>query len=159
MNNNSINISNEKITFFKNCFDTFDTDKDGFIGLNFIMDLLKNVKIDLDQNEYQNFVNELDFEKSGKINFDEFILLILRKYKEGPVNEVDDYKDSFNFISNGKDKLNKERLRNLFDVITSKCGMDSKITDDELNEMFKEANYGDENSEINFESFLKYINK
>ena len=47
MNNSSINNSNEKILFFKSCFDSFDTDKDGFIGLNFKMELLKTIKIDL----------------------------------------------------------------------------------------------------------------
>ena len=55
--------------------------------------------------------------------------------------------------------MKRETLKNLFDSLRSKCGINSKITEEELDEMFKEANYGEINDQMTFESFLKFVNK
>lgn len=156
---NKINISDEKLLFFKNAFETFDKDKDGFIELSFFIDLIKATKIEVTQEESSTFISELDFEKNGKLSFNEFMLFILRKYKEEQVNEINDYKEVFDlFDSNGSSKITKEKLKVLINAVAENAGMLDKITDEEVELMLKEANNNENSDVLTFENFVKIMN-
>jgi len=157
---NKINISDEKLLFFKSAFEAFDKDKDGFIDLNFFIDLIKATKIEVSQEESSSFISELDFEKNGKLSFNEFMLFILRKYKEEQVNEIDDYKEVFKLYDNsGSNKITMDKFKNLINAISENAGIAEKINDEEVELMFKEANNNENSNELTFENFVKMINK
>ena len=155
----NIIISNEKLNFFKKAFETFDTNKDGFIELNFLLDLMKSVKIQISQEESSSIINELDVEKNGKISCNEFLLFISRKYNDG-VNETEDLKEAFQVLDiSGNNKLIKDELRFILNNICEKMGNNIKITDEELEQMFLEANDNEKKDYISFENIEKMINK
>jgi len=157
---NKINISDEKLIFFKSAFDAFDIDKDGFIELNIFIDLMKATKIDVSQEESSNFISVMDFEKNVKLSFNEFMIFILRKYKEEQVNEIDDFKEVFNlYDSDGSNKITKEKFKVLMNAVAQNAGRADKITDEEIQLMFKEANNNENTDCLTFENFVKMINK
>lgn len=157
---NKINITDEKLKYFKSAFDTFDKDKDGLIDLNFFIELIKAAKIEVNQEESSSFISEMDFEKNGKISFNEFMLFILRRYKEEQVNEIEDYNEVFKMLDNsGNNKINKEKLKILINTLSANAGIAEKITDEEIDLMFNEANNNEDSNELTFENFTKMINK
>jgi len=157
---NNINISDEKINFFKSAFETFDKDKDGYIDLTFLIDLMKAVKLEISQEESSTIINELDVEKNGKLSFTEFVLFILRKYKEEADKELDDYKEVFRLFDNtDSNKISFDKFKVIINGISEKLGLVDKITDEDIEQMLKEANNNEQTKELSFENFVKMINK
>jgi len=156
---NNINISDEKLSFYKSAFDNFDKDKDGYINLSFIIDLMKSVKIDISQEDSSIFISEFDIEKNGKISFQEFILFILRKVRDGPDGEIENFKELYGLLTNGSNNLTKEKLKMVMNGISDKMGLLEKITDEEINQMLMEANNNEESGELSCDDFIKMINR
>lgn len=152
-----MNISDLRLGFFKSAFDTFDKDKDGYIELNFILELMKSIKIDITQEESSSIINELDIEKNGKIHFNEFMLFILRKYKEPNINENEDMKEVYQQLDPTGAGLNKEKLKLLINTISQKNGLLDKIKDEELDQMISEAENDDNKDIISFEAFMRIM--
>ncbi|MCQ2816093.1 MAG: EF-hand domain-containing protein [archaeon] len=60
-----INLSTEKIREFKEAFEIFDKDKDGYITAKELKDIMKNLGQDPTDAELQDMINEVDI---GNIN-------------------------------------------------------------------------------------------
>ena len=60
----------------RNAFDTFDSDKNGLISNENLIEILKIEKLVNDKNLASNLIDQNDINKDGKIDFDEFCKLM-----------------------------------------------------------------------------------
>ena len=66
----------------RNIFRTFDTDKSGYITLNELAGMLAHLQVYVEDNCLQAVMRELDANKSGTIEFEEFCeFMIINPYK------------------------------------------------------------------------------
>ena len=66
-------ISEEKINEFKEAFNIFDKDKDGYITTRELGDIMKNLGQSPSEAELQDMINEVDIDGNGTIDFKEFL--------------------------------------------------------------------------------------
>jgi Ca2+-binding protein (EF-Hand superfamily) len=134
---------------FKEAFSLFDTDKDGFITSKELGDLMKKLGLNPTEAELQDMINEIDYDGSGTIDFEEFISLISRKMKEpGIENELMEAFKIFDQDGTGMITTNafKKIIRDLSD----------KLTDTEIEDMLAEAD-PDADGYIKFEDLIKIM--
>jgi len=83
--------SEEEIKSFRNIFDMFDKEKTGFITIGdfkSIMETVHHAQTELNNDEGQELLDEFGFgQDTGKISFDEFIVLMQALEKKMVVNE------------------------------------------------------------------------
>ena len=60
----------------RNAFDTFDSDKNGLISNENLIEILKIEKLVNAKNLASNLIDQNDINKDGKIDFDEFCKLM-----------------------------------------------------------------------------------
>lgn len=95
------------------------------------------------------FVNQVDADGNGTIDFPEFLTLTARKMKDTDSEEeiLEAFK-AFDKDSNGF--ISAAELRHVMTRI------DKKLTDDEVDEMIRQANI-DGDGQINYEEFVKMM--
>jgi len=77
------NYTTEKLKFeVRKIFDIFDADNSGQIGCDEMTDLLKELCIPMTRKEVKALVNELDEDKSGELDFEEFFLWYKANHQE-----------------------------------------------------------------------------
>jgi len=80
-------LTDEQINEFKACFARFDRDGSGTVGTSEVGDVLKGMGHDVPPDIVYSLVSEIDKDKSGEINFDEFCVLMSKML--GPDGKVD----------------------------------------------------------------------
>merc|ERR1719207_263588 len=96
--------------------------------------------------ELQDMVNEVDADGNGTIDFPEFLSLMARKMNDTDTEE--DILDAFRvFDRDGSGFIDATELRHIM------CNLGEKITDEELDEMTREADV-DASGRINYEDFV-----
>ena len=156
-------LSEEKITEFKEAFEIFDKDKDGYITTKELGDIMKNLgqtpseaelqdminEVDIDGKELQDMINEVDIDGNGTIDFKEFLGLMARKMRDADTEEelIEAFKV---FDRDGNGLISGNELQH---VMTS---LGENISQDEVEEMIKEADL-DGDGYINYEEFVKMI--
>ena len=80
-------ISEEKISEFKEAFNIFDKDKDGYITTKELGDIMKNLGQSPSEAELQDMINEVDIDGNGTIDFKEFIGIMARKMRDSDSEE------------------------------------------------------------------------
>ena len=99
--------------------------------------------------ELQDMVNEVDVDRSGTIEFSEFLNLMARKMKDSDSEEQ--LKEAFRVFDKDQNGfISAAELRN---VLTN---LGEKLTDDEIDEMIREADV-DGDGQINYEEFVKVM--
>ena len=99
--------------------------------------------------ELQDMVNEVDVDRSGTIEFSEFLNLMARKMRDSDSEEQ--LKEAFRVFDKDQNGfISAVELRN---VLTN---LGEKLTDDEVDEMIGEAD-ADGDGQINYEEFVKVM--
>ena len=99
--------------------------------------------------ELQDMVNEVDVDGSGTIEFSEFLNLMARKMRDSDSEEQ--LKEAFRVFDKDQNGfISAAELRN---VLTN---LGEKLTDDEIDEMIREADV-DGDGQINYEEFVKVM--
>ena len=142
-------ISEEKITEFKEAFNIFDKDKDGYITTKELGDIMKNLGQTPSEAELQDMINEVDIDGNGTIDFKEFLGLMARKMRDADTEEelIEAFKV---FDRDGNGLISGNELQH---VMTS---LGENISQDEVEEMIKEADL-DGDGYINYEEFVRMI--
>jgi calmodulin len=145
----SEHLTEDKIAEFREAFEIFDKDKDGYITIKELGDIMKNLGQAPTEAELQDMINEVDIDGNGNIDFKEFLGLMARKMRDSDTEEelIEAFKV---FDRDGNGLISAQELKH---VMTS---LGEKITDEEVDEMIKEADI-DGDGYINYEEFVRMI--
>ena len=145
----SEHLTEEKIQEFKEAFEIFDKDKDGYITIKELGEIMKNLGQSPTDSELQDMINEVDVDGNGNIDFKEFLGLMARKMRDTDTEEelIEAFKV---FDRDGNGLISSQELKHVM------ISLGEKITDEEVEEMIKEADI-DGDGFINYEEFVRMI--
>uniref|UniRef100_A0A2N9I8E3 Calmodulin n=1 Tax=Fagus sylvatica TaxID=28930 RepID=A0A2N9I8E3_FAGSY len=142
-------FTEDQVSEFKEAFSLFDKDGDDCITTKELGTVMRSLGQNPTEAELQDMVNEVDVDRSGTIEFSEFLNLMARKMKDSDSEEQ--LKEAFRVFDKDQDGfISAIELRN---VLTN---LGEKLTDDEVDEMIREAD-ADGDGQINYEEFVKVM--
>lgn len=104
------NLTEEQVAEFKEAFQIFDKNGDGSITVKELGTVMRSLGQNPSDEEIQKMINEVDEDKSGTIDFNEFLGLMAKKMKES--NTEDDLLEAFKvFDRDGNGKISAHELR------------------------------------------------
>ena len=135
-------LTEEKIQEFKEAFEIFDKDKDGYITVKELGEIMKQLNQLPSELELQDMINEVDVDGNGNIDFKEFLGLMARKMRDTDTEEelIEAFKV---FDRDGNGLISAGELKHVM------ISLGEKITDEEVEEMIKEA-------DIDGDGFINY---
>ncbi|KAL3955190.1 hypothetical protein ACCO45_010753 [Purpureocillium lilacinum] len=127
-------LTEEQVSEFKEAFSLFDKDGDGQITT-------KELGTDM--------INEVDADNNGTIDFPEFLTMMARKMKD--TDSEEEIREAFKvFDRDNNGFISAAELRH---VMTS---IGEKLTDDEVDEMIREADQ-DGDGRIDYNEFVQLM--
>ena len=141
-------LSEEQISFFKEAFNLFDKDGNGFINTNELDSVLRSLGQNPTEVELQEMISEIDSDGNGSVDFPEFLTMMANKMKEN--NNKDEIHEIFKvFDKEGNGFISVAELSH---VMTN---LGEELTEDEVKEMIKEADV-DGDGQVSYEDFKKF---
>ncbi|CAM4510651.1 unnamed protein product [Lepidochelys kempii] len=142
-------LAEEQIAEFKEAFSLFDKDGDGSITTGELGTVMWSLGQNPTEAELQDMVGELDTDGSGTVDFPEFLSLMARKMRD--MDSEEEIREAFwVFDEDGIGYISAAELRH---VMTN---LGEKLTDEEVDEMIKEAD-ADGNGQVNYEEFVRMM--
>merc|ERR1712042_187075 len=145
-------LSEEMLNEFKAAFDIFDTDGGGDISTAELGTVMKMLGQNPSREELDEIIEEVDEDGSGSIDFEEFLVMMVRLLKEDQAGKSEEeLAECFRvFDKNGDGMIDRDE----FAEILRSTG--ESITDDEIDELLKD---GDKNADgaLDFDEFLKMM--
>ena len=142
-------LTEEQIAEFKEAFQIFDKDGDGLITTKELGTVMRSLGQNLSEDELKEMIEEVDTDKSGNIDFQEFLGLMAWKMKESGIEEelIEAFKV---FDRDGNGMISAHELR----FVMSTSG--EQLTEDDIEEMIRQA---DENGDgyIDYEEFVRMM--
>ena len=154
MNNtieNSIvdNLTDEQIIEFREAFQAFDKDGNGSITTKELGTVMRSLGQNLSEAEIKEVIDEVDEDRNGIIDFQEFLSLMARKMKI--IDKEDELIDAFKVLDlNGTGKISKYELRYII------LSTDSGFTGNDIDELLKLCDF-DEDGNIDLHDFIKVL--
>ena len=143
------NLSEERITEFKAAFELFDKDRDGAINNKELGTVMRNLGQNPSEEELKQMINEIDFDKNGVIDFNEFSYLMVKKMNGNDTEE--ELLEAFKvFDRDGNGYVTSHELRC---VMTTLC---EETSPEEIEEMIKEADI-DGDGQVDYQEFVKMM--
>jgi calmodulin len=142
-------LTEDKIAEFREAFEIFDKNKDGYITIKELGEIMKNLGQTPTEAELTDMINEVDIDGNGNIDFKEFLGLMARKMRDSDTEEelIEAFKV---FDRDGNGLISASELKHVM------VSLGEKITDEEVDEMIKEADI-DGDGYINYEEFVRMI--
>ena len=142
-------MTEEQIGIFKEAFNNFDKDGDGFIKTDKLAYVLRSLGQNHTEAELQDIISEIDIDGNGSIDFSEFLTMMACKMKENN-NHKDEIHEIFKvFDKEGNGFISVAELSH---VMTS---LGEELTEEEVKEMIKEADI-DGDGQVSYEDFKKF---
>ena len=142
-------LTEEQIAEFKEAFQIFDKDGDGLITTKELGTVMRSLGQNLSEDELKAMIEEVDTDKSGTIDFQEFLGLMAWKMKESGIEEelIEAFKV---FDRDGNGLISAHELR----FVMSTSG--EELSEEDIEEMIREA---DENGDgyIDYEEFVRMM--
>ncbi|KAF9926252.1 hypothetical protein FBU30_004147 [Linnemannia zychae] len=152
-------LSATQISDLKESFDTFDRNNDGTISRRELHSLLYTVGHKVNAQGLELLLTEYDTDKSGNIDFEEFLSLAQRLIKnkssvtQFTQEELASFKESFEtFDKDGNGAINASELRSLLRIVGE------KYQSKHIVETMKEFDTN-KDDQIDFSEFLVLANK
>ena len=142
-------ISEDKINEFKEAFNLFDRDKDGFITTRELGEIMKNLGQTPTEAELQDMINEVDIDGNGIIDFKEFLGIMVRKLRDSDTEEelIEAFKI---FDKDGNGLISSDELLHVMITLGENTNME------EIEDLIKEVDL-DGDRFINYEEFVRLI--
>uniref|UniRef100_A0A8D2JFL3 EF-hand domain-containing protein n=1 Tax=Sciurus vulgaris TaxID=55149 RepID=A0A8D2JFL3_SCIVU len=132
-------LTEEQIAEFKEAFFLFVKDSDGTITTKELGTVMRSLGQNPTEAELQDMINEVDADGKGTIDFPEFLTMMARKMKDTDI-----------FDEDGNGYISAAELRH---VMTN---LGEKLTDEEVDEMIREADIDGE-GQVNYEEFVQMM--
>ena len=149
-------LTEDEVLEIKEAFDLFDTDGSGTISTEELRKALQNLGIDARNQTLLNMMADLDKDRSGAIDFDEFISMMTAQMSDTDSRE--DLRKVYNlFLGDdaGSRTNNKIQLQHLKRVARE---LNEAMSDEELMEMITRADL-DRDGAVDFEEFYAIMTK
>ena len=139
-------LTDEQREEFKEAFSLFDKDGDGCISTEELGTVMRSLGQNPTEAELQDMINEIDEDGNGTVEFNEFLVMMVKK-SDPNADKEQELKEAFRvFDKNGDGFISAEELK----LVMSRLG--EELTDQELEEMISEADK-DGDKQVNFEEF------
>ena len=123
-------LTDQQIIEFREAFQAFDKDGNGSISTKELGTVMRSLGQNLSEAEIKQMIEIVDEDKSGTIDFKEFLNLMARNMKI--VNKEEELLDALNTLDqDGSGKISKYKLRNII------LKTDKKMTGEEIEEIIK----------------------
>ncbi len=143
------NLTHEQIIEFREAFQAFDKDGNGSITTKELGTVMRSLGQNLSETEIKEVIDEVDEDKNGTIDFQEFLSLMARKMKI--TDKEDELIDALKILDlDGTGKISKYRLRYI--ILSTESG----FTGDEIEELMKITEI-DEDGNIDLHDFIKIL--
>ena len=144
-----VKLTQDQLDELKSTFAIYDLDGDGLISMRELGSVMRALGHNPTEAEILTFIESVDTNKNGTIDFQEFCKLMSTKMKE--MDTEADLIDAFRvFDVEDKGYITAHELRH---VMTN---LGEKLTDEEVNEMISEAD-SDGDGVINYTDFVKIM--
>ena len=142
-------LTTEQILEFREAFQAFDKDGNGSITTKELGTVMRSLGQNLSESEIKEIIDEVDEDKNGTIDFQEFLSLMARKMKI--IDKEDELIDAFKVLDlNGNGKISKYELRYI--ILSTESG----FTGNDVDELLKIAEI-DEDGNIDLHDFIKTL--
>ncbi|KAF0914665.1 hypothetical protein E2562_031127 [Oryza meyeriana var. granulata] len=125
-------LTSEQMVAFQEAFLLFDKNGDGCITLEELAAVTRSLGLEPTDQELNDMMREVDTDGNGIIDFQEFLSLIARKMKDGDGDE---------------------ELKEAFELRTVMTNLGEKMTDEEVDQMIREADT-DGDGQVNYDEFV-----
>lgn len=143
------NLTEEQIAEFKEAFQIFDKNGDGSITVKELGTVMRSLGQNPSDEEIQKMINEVDEDKSGTIDFNEFLGLMAKKMKES--NTEDDLLEAFKvFDRDGNGKISAHELR----YVMMSSG--EELTEADIADIIQSAD-SDGDGYIDYQEFVRIL--
>ncbi|CAF4523426.1 unnamed protein product, partial [Rotaria socialis] len=112
--------------------------------------VLADLGYNVPESELTTLINQLDMDKSGTIEFEEYLSFMLTFIKKNITTE-DNLKDAFNLFDQNNDGYIE--TKDLREIMTN---LGERITDEDIDEMMREADI-DKDFKVNFYEFQRIM--
>ena len=142
-------LTDQQIIEFREAFQAFDKDGNGSISTKELGTVMRSLGQNLSEAEIKQMIEIVDEDKSGTIDFKEFLNLMARNMKI--VNKEEELLDALNTLDqDGSGKISKYKLRNII------LKTDKKMTGGEIEEIIKTFDM-DEEGNIDVQDFIQIL--
>ncbi|XP_067856740.1 troponin C, skeletal muscle-like [Heptranchias perlo] len=145
-------LSEEMIAEFKAAFDMFDADGGGDISTKELGTVMKMLGQNPTREELDAIIEEVDEDASGTIDFEEFLVMMVRQLKEEAKGKSEEELAEFFrvFDHNCDGFIDRDELRDIL------LASGEQVTDEEVDELLKD---GDKNNDgkLDFDEWLKMM--
>ena len=132
---------------YKDAFEMFDKNKDGIITTKQLANVMRSLNQDPTEEELNEMIEEVDLDKNGEVDFEEFVTLMNRRSKETDIEE--EVLNAFKvFDKEGNGLISNTELRHIM------MTLGDQLTEEEIDDMIREAD-SDGDGYINYEDFIK----
>ncbi|XP_075925680.1 troponin C, skeletal muscle-like [Petromyzon marinus] len=145
-------LNEEQIAEFKAAFDMFDADGGGDISTSELGKVMKLLGQTPTKEELDAIIEEVDEDGSGTIDFEEFLVMMVRQMKEESAGQTEEeLAEAFRILdTNGDGYIDRDELKDIL------LNTGENVTDLEMDELMKD---GDKNCDgrLDFDEFLKMM--
>ena len=142
-------ITSEQILEFREAFQAFDKDGNGSITTKELGTVMRSLGQNLSEAEIKEIIDEVDEDKNGTIDFQEFLSLMARKMKL--LDKEDELIEAFKKLDlDGTGKISKYQLRYII------LSTQNDFNADDIEELFKITDMDDEGN-IDLHDFIKIL--
>ncbi|CAF1068586.1 unnamed protein product [Adineta ricciae] len=142
-------FTDEQLVEFRELFNMFDKDNQGFLTLQALVSTMKSVGQTPTEADTIDLMREIDIDNSGTIDFYEFVHIISRKMH--PSETTQEIRQAFNLFDQ-----NQDGMITLDDLqMTVEKYLKTSINDFDLPQMIELAADDNASGQISFEDFLR----
>nr|CAD7579007.1 unnamed protein product [Timema californicum] len=139
-------------TVLRKAFDAFDREKSGSISCNMVEEILRLMGQPFNKKTLEELIEEVDADKSGRLEFDEFITLAAKFIVEEDAEAMEkELREAFRlYDKEGNGYIPTSCLREILREL------DDQLTSDELDMMIEEID-SDGSGTVDFDEFMEMM--